>query len=371
MRYIYALFFLLCLFGCKRGVISDTTLTDSSVKSEKLGSFGKNLIDTVVFEKFTVIPLETNTNNFIQRIERIIINNDLIYIFDKRLNKVCIYNDKGKQINYIHSVGQGPQEYISATDISIDEETDDLLLLCDKPYKMMRYSSEGDFMEEIKYSEFYLEFSAVDNNIFCVLDDNTSEYEIACSNLRLKMESKGLLSREDINKTCYDGGKYLVKSQNLIYSRRFDPCLYFIRDNSIEKRFEFDFGKYKIPTDIAYEEDCNKLVELCKDRYIFSITNVVESDKYIIFKTNLGICLYEKESNKLSGYRSILNNSLEVGGNVYYPDNANGKSIIMCMQPSDLGYYSEEEIKSNSTLFDLSQKVKDDDNPILIVYEFK
>lgn len=365
----------LCIFlGCnKNEKAKDITVIDHSVKVEQLTSIEESLVDTMIFKRFSVIPLETNQDNLIREIDRISISNGRIYIFDNSLEKICIFDDKGKYINHIHSIGQGPEEYIAAIDFCLDEKNNELLLLCDRPYKLMRYSLDGNFIKETGFSDLYVEIATGSNFefLFCLLN-TSNEYEIACVDQLIQPVYERLIRRKKINKGCYDIGKSLVKSGSLIYARRFDPSLYYIFNDSIVKKYDFDFGGHRFSPDLPYKEDCIELYELCeKNGYIYSITNPIDSDKYILFKTNLCICLYDKENNKLSGYGILFNQSLNAGSNIYYPNQGNGNCIITTFDPSSLSYYSEEEIENNPLLTDLVQKVAPDDNPILIVYEFK
>ncbi|KAA6313852.1 hypothetical protein EZS27_035441 [termite gut metagenome] len=282
-------------------------------------SITKTLIDTLIFKNFISIPLETNDKNFLQEISRVTINNGRIYVFDDRLDKICIFDDKGKYINQIHSIGEGPKEYLAIIDFCLDEKNNEVLLLCDRPYKWMRFSLDGDFIDETTFSDLYMEMSIDSDHLFCLLDENTDEYEIGCFNQNFQFIYKGLASRDNINKECHSRGKSLVKSNNLNYTRRFDPSIYHLSKDRIEKKYEFDFGEHRFPIDLSYEKDCSKFFERCRaGKYIYSITNAVESDKYIIFNTNIGICLYEKETNKLNGYEILLNQSLRSGSNVFF-----------------------------------------------------
>jgi len=373
MKYIQYALVLFIFLGCKENEeIIDITVINNSIKTERLSSIEKKLVDTMIFKEFSVIPLETNEDNLLREIDRISISNSRIYIFDNSLEKICIFDDKGKYINQIHCIGLGPREYIAAIDFCLDVKKNELLLLCDRPYKLMRFSLDGEFISETVFSEFYREIASDSDKLFCLLSDINKKYEIGCFDQEFQPVYKKLAMRKKINKGCYDVGKSLVKSENLIYARRFDPSLYHVFKDSIIKKYDLDFGKYCFSPDLPYKKDCREFFEVAeKNDYIYSITNPVESDKYILFKTNICICLYEKETNKLHGYDILFNHSLNAGSNNYYPNNVNGNSIIMTLDPSSLSYYSDETIKKNPLLSDLVQKVAPDDNPILIVYEFK
>lgn len=373
IKYIEIFIFVSIFASCKRYHNEyDKTVVDNSIKSGELLSFDNCLVDTDLFDKFTIIPLETNNDNLFKKIDRITINNERIYLFDNNTEQILIFDIKGKYINTIHQIGQGPGEYISIMDFCLDEKNKEILLLCDVPYKLMKYSLEGKFISDITFSNLYGELSMDSGNIYCVLNEAKDKYELGCFDENMKSKFKGLSVRRGINVDCYYSGKSLVKSNKLIYTRRFDPALYYVSCDCIEKKIVFNFGKYQVTDDLQYEKDCYKLFQAAKNKdCIYSITNVVESDRYIIFTTNLGLCVYMKETNELKGYNMIHNSNLNMGNNIYYPNEGDKNTIITSFEPASLAYYDDKAIESNSILRDLMKKVKYDDNPILIVYRFK
>jgi len=351
--------------------ITDQTVMDHSIRSELFSSIEEELIDTTIFKACSVIPLETTDESLFQDIDRICISNDRIYIYDYRLHKVIIFDEKGKYINQIRNIGQGPKEYDSTIDFCIDEMNSELILLCDRPYKMMRFSKDGEFIHEKTLSGFNKSITMDSGYFFCQTVES-KDYEIACFDKEFNHICTGLSKLKNVDNSCYSGGKFLVKSKNICYTRRFDPSVYYLFKDSIVKKYEFDFGKYKAPMNLANEEDCEQFFKTIREnKYIFSITNVVESERYILFKTNICVCLYDKKTNSLKGYNMLYNPSLIWGSSVYYPNEGSSNSIIASFQPENLSYYSEETIKNNTVIKDLVDNSKEDDNPILVIYHFK
>ena len=368
----YLLALVIILNNCSKARKTvDNTIIDNHKKSESLSSIEERLIDTTIFKSFSVIHLETNNESLFRSIDRISIKNELIYVYDNSLKKVIIFDQKGKYINHIHKIGQGPGEYISTIDFCVDEKSTELFLLCDRPYKIMRFSNDGQFISEKRYSGLHKAITIDSGCFFCELFwcDN---HEIGRFDNEFNLINTGLLKSKYYFNTCYCDGQQLVKSKNIYYTRRFDSSIYQLTKNSLERKYEFDFGKFGLPEYLSSEEDCYKLhTTSYEQNYIYFITNVVESERFIFFNTNLGICLYDKSTNRIKAFRILFNSSIKYGSNLFYPNEGNGNSIITAIQPSKLLYYDEEMIRNNADVKNLVNNYKEDDNPILIVYFFK
>ena len=76
-----------------------------------------------------IIPLEDNDASFIKEITKVFIDTNRMILFDKRLNKVFLYSDKGKYINRVDPTGYGPREFNRITDVDFDPNDHRLYLL--------------------------------------------------------------------------------------------------------------------------------------------------------------------------------------------------------------------------------------------------
>ena len=96
------------------------------------------LADSVFFKSSIVVPLETNSSSLVQKITRMCIVQDTLFILDSALSKVFIFDMKGHYLGGIHEIGNGPQEYIHISDICINPIRKCIALLCDQPYKLKK-----------------------------------------------------------------------------------------------------------------------------------------------------------------------------------------------------------------------------------------
>ena len=155
MRILF-LTILLFFLGCtsKSNKVEPGAINES-INIDKFIITNHALDDSTIFKQCHTVFLETNDNSLIREINRIYKTEDYIFIFDKLLKKICVFDDQGKYQTKIHNIGQGPQEYISLMDFCLDTEKEQIVLLCDKPNKIMRFTYSGEFVSEIKHSDFF------------------------------------------------------------------------------------------------------------------------------------------------------------------------------------------------------------------------
>lgn len=112
------------------------------------------------------VPLETSDESLIGQLDEIIISDKYIVLLDRfQTQTIFIFDLSGSFIRKIHNIGKGPGEFTQPTDIIIDEESDQILLLHGFPSKIIKYKLNGEFVGEIGLP---MRFSA-----FCYLEDKS------------------------------------------------------------------------------------------------------------------------------------------------------------------------------------------------------
>ena len=109
--------------------------------------------------------------------------------------------------------------------------------------------------------------------------------------------------------------------------------------------------------------------------YIYAMTDVSESENYLMFKTNIAIFILNKKTQILEAYKTIQNSSTKLSSNSYISIGNNSRMVGSILRPSLLVDIKERVNEypnfDNFELLKLAKKVKGDDNPILLLYEFK
>ncbi len=83
-----------------------------------------------LFDGFEYIALETKKESLFGTINKLIVHDDKYFILDKvKRKKVLIFAEDGTFIRTIGSVGKGPGEYSNMEDFTIDEATQNIVIL--------------------------------------------------------------------------------------------------------------------------------------------------------------------------------------------------------------------------------------------------
>ena len=335
--------------------------------------------DTIYFKKSQIIPLETNDNSLFRKINRICYDENKLFLLDKSLNKIIIFDITGKHITSIQKVGQANGEYTSVMDFCIDTNKKQIFLLCDRPYKIIKFDYTGQFIKEKKLDDLYFNIITDSNYIYCnkleVGSNANSDYEIDCYSLDFESKHTYLSLRDNIKSLVYSTGNQLTSTLNNYYSRRFDNSIYQLNTKNVINKYTIDFAINSIPESILTTTNQEDLMKLVREKnWVYSITDIVENNNFLMFKTNIALYVYDKKNYELNGFKTIANSTLKLNNNSFYPLN-NSNKIASIISPSVLSAVKKtakaRKDFDNFELLRIAEKVKDEDNPILILYEFK
>lgn len=155
-RLISCLFFILLTMACQKEMSSgvDSYDVDAIRNSNKVF----NVEDSGL--KFSYIPLEMSDSSLVGDIEKILLTKDYIIVRSNEL--IFLFDYTGKFIRRIGTQGDGPGQYKSIWDVSIDESEQRLFLADYSTSKVLEYDMEGRFLSDYSYNPFWWTFEAID-----------------------------------------------------------------------------------------------------------------------------------------------------------------------------------------------------------------
>ena len=316
-------------------------------------------IDKPAFEYFSFIKLETNKECLLKDISKVLCYDNNIYILSLDEPTVFIFDKTGKFLSKI-KMGQGPEEVLFVSDISINDEK---LYVLDMFKTIKEYDLEGNFIQK-KYTFdlnfFSFEFTSsglllFDNNMNKKSDYNIYFYSDS-GERKTFLEKKEWMRNVVINTLNVTKDHYLTwPSSDTIYSIDMSRCeltpAYFIdfKGKGINaQKIEKPLSAYNISED----ED-----------FAWWVQNFLLYDNSFFFSFKYHETYYVKSINDLTMiYSQLLKDipSLKTPS-VGYKD---GELIFACQTYSLID--SRNSLGGTSPHDIYSEDMDETDNPILI-----
>jgi hypothetical protein len=200
------------------------------------------------FEDYHFITLATGDQYLIKDIDKIHIDDDKIYVLDKRNFSVLIFDTTGNYLNHLKRQGNGPGEYVDITDFMVVDSS--IFVLSRAMKKILVYSISLNYVESYSLDDFYDYCYYLDKKIFLYSSySNDTHFNIRVYDIESRKIEKNFLpfkvnqsfsfSPTPFNKT-FDG--------NLFVTQQYDYNVYEYKHNVLDTIFKFDFNtKDKIP----------------------------------------------------------------------------------------------------------------------------
>ena len=376
-------------------------------------------------KELTYIPLETNQSSLIKHVQKIIIQNDKIYIYDKAPSdlsgKVMIFGINGRHIATLDKRGRGPDEYFSTQTVAVTPSDHILIMTRDagileydqnlKLVKKLIFNDGGkrwlyDNVVVLKEGLYALTIYRVDYNepddgayTFAIYDDLLEN----CS-FEIKQPIK-IFTRDSRPAFSWGGTyfPYLLNDEMIFYRIHNDSIFGIDLKNNYAKslRYTFNFGKYALPE----PPKDNPLKTYEEESRFISFSSILESDNYMFIKfvfrgmapepfgtpsrsvtlmdrvvtsegwqNTMVYGIYDKNQEKLSLLNQPtpgilgLKNDLDGGPPIIWPESVmSGNKLIT--------YYTAMEmmelIEQGKVDKELFGNITDNDNPIVVIAKEK
>lgn len=339
--------------------VTDTCITDT------IGTIYWNCADiddeefriSSITNNYSLLRLENSDPSFIGEINKIEFYDSLIFVLDKKyLSKILVFNGTiGSYICTIGKIGQGPGEYLSLNDFSIDKENNKIYLLCNKNL-VYTYTLLGEFIES-KELPFYASNMEVLGEKLYFKCDTRSSHHLIITDKNINIISKKFrtdlyrnIDREQVH-------HFQKRNNELIFHRFLDNNIYKIdSDGKISIAYQLLLGEdaitFKDVTDLSSKE----LKKELKQKTYYKYFTETEEYAFLVFIKN-GIphlSIYNKSNNQIQThkYENALNDYL------------NDKLPILEYEhplTGFIGILNYEALTNNDNI--------DETNPILILFD--
>lgn len=379
MKTIYSiLFLLLFLLSCSQQTQNNKEKVRTyniSLENISTSNFFTN-VDTAYF-----VVLETNNNSLIGEIGQLSISNKLI-LTDRQTNSIMQFDLKGNHISTNTKVGNGPGEYIRIDGLCIYEPKDYIMILDAMKNKVIVYDSNFNFIEERNTS---VPFGPT---AFSIFDYNTLVFEQSINSTQSDKKYNLFVNNKNgettyllpFNKTANTVFSPRITlyytNDTLVYVPTYNNIVYNIFNNKIEPRLKFDFGDKWIKEDIVYNsslgENPLKFIETLKDQDFVYFFNELENSTHIYidfyYKNDSYISIINKKDNKNTLIRLNKNNDFSIKPLSIYKDYF---IIPVTTSESTKIINNNYKFKGKNKMFELNNKLQEENNPILMFVKFK
>ena len=405
IKNIYYLFFILCLLSCnhvKKNVqeigVNDHLYVIDMDKAE----YEEKILLSEICSNMKTIILETNDDVLINDVGGVQVYKDYIFVLDdKKDANLFAFNKQGKFIRKYGSRGNGPGEYLSIKDFTIDPEKEIIFLADDYGDQILCYDmNTGKFISKIsidKGATNCLNIQYNNGKLYTDVnyyqpDENAvllREIDMATGNIKnCWLEAK----RYNMG---WDGGVQIISKmeESFFYEKNQETCKYVnvFMDTiiSIGKNGIAPYAVFKeknwITTKgltLIIEDTKDGILQAIRDRgFSFQISNYMEWNDYISFNylkgKDLYFVLFNKKNGKIRTSKLLLNDLgyKNVGiVSSFVCSDENGLYEMIGMFSIDGFVQSIQQydiLKESLDKYEELMNLPEDTNPILFYYEFK
>lgn len=274
---------LLLLYSCQSSKIAD-------IPQEHIVYPGKNLTSLFdVIDSIKIISLQHNNEIIIGRQPEFWHRDSSFYLVDKYGTGIIFrFGEDGRFINSIGKIGRAPKEYIKLIDVYIEDDKNEIDIISDPVMNMHKYSKEGTYIENKKYDIPITCFCKTGKNYWLYLGYNNyfSNYRFLHADSNMQIIEKKFPFKTNI--ISPHGYPIFNCYKNHIYVHEyFNSSISEIKNDSIKKLYDFDFGSYNVPESFFNTKDPYKAFENLNQEGFINIIAFHKTDNQCVIEAIL------------------------------------------------------------------------------------
>lgn len=330
------------------------------------------------------IPLETNDNTLIRRINKLLFHDGKFYLLDTDANTIFIFNRDGSFLRKISRLGRGPGEYVDIRNFDVSKDDNSIWVYDNQSQKIIVYDEDLADFQTVNLKYHFEEFAIKGQEAIYVRNlysDGEIHERLAELDIQ-KMEYKSLYNKDDYEDDFdlqrFGGYMFHNSAGKLLLNPRFKNNIVQIHNGELENVYEIigDFPDQSIIE--KYRKDPMEV--LSSKQYILSINNIYETAGTMIFRivkdmSSLGAVIVSKNSGE---YFTVEFNNEDkyFGGFTGIYGTAENKYVSYVSPASYRNEYWEQyqKIIEESPLSEENKSVLLDaepaDNPIIVLFDF-
>ena len=369
-RYIIIFFSFLFFLSCTE--TSTRTVEEIGDIKVNIDSLGKAELNV---NSLRYIPLETNEQSLISNITKVMFVNRCFYIFDRVAKRVVVFSDTGKYLYHIQKIGNGPGEYIEPVDMDVAQ--DGTVYIADNATRrIIEYTHRGRSFKDFDIGFYFGGFAlSKDGNFYLadirengVLTISLAKFEVKTSKLTVIEAYEPALKRSIM---YFSSHLFYHSYDKTYYYARFTPFVYALNGDNVWKQIELHTEK--IPTkEQIIEWEKQKIGERFDTKgLICGLSGCYETKKFILLVSRPVYPIYtfiETKNRKVYNFQSL---GKRLSGNSGIRGVADSCFISFCTPSQRNIFHILDECGNLSEEQKQFSELKEDDNPILMLFDFK
>ncbi len=335
----------------------------------------KEVFSTDIIDSIEYIIL-ADTDQPIGSVEKMVVEDNKIMLWDNSHKCIWIFDDKGKFINQIAKLGRGPEQYTSLHGFSYTA-SDKIHINDWRVQKIKTYSLLGELICEEKtdgYVSNYVEFEGLKcffNHDFEGDGEGKFYFNVKGSD----NNAKGYLKYKSPFRFFGNGGDFILKNNESLYlTLPYYDTIYSFENQQLIVKCVLDFGANNYPTQELYNAKTMDEIHniLGRGGYIGNPSNVLISKKHLVlnygqqidvYNTNVSTLVYNYITNSLYTYSIFNQGKHEIS--VGYPLATDGYSFY------SLKYLYEIPDTVKERFEEMGYVKHENSNPIIVKYNYK
>jgi hypothetical protein len=333
-------------------------------------------------ENVRYIHLETKENNYLRRIQKVLLKDNYIFVTDRK--SVFQFRENGKFIRQVGKEGKGPGEHSNRISFTLNPAKNEVLIFSSGSNHLNFYDIEsGEFKDsKIIGFDFYDIELISDENIACLTYELNAGYSLNTLVEAYIINNKGIKVDSILN---FERKDYVGNSAGFPIHYKYNNSLYYIynyRDNVYkltkdlgkEPYLHLEFNNVLCGNELVLIPDPSK-IQFPDHLFVHS---VLENEEYIFISVYAGFDLsfsgnnihhliYNKKNATVSHVRSIKWDC----GLEFWPQWIENEKLISCFQPHEfLEHFGDIKNKETSNYnIDFITSLNKHDNPILVIVD--
>jgi hypothetical protein len=328
--------------------------------------YGKDIVEDIKY-----IPLKIVDNKFlIESINSVLVTDSLLFIADRSQKALFVYDSDGNPLHKIGSMGQGPGEYISLSEVILDREKRKIIICDLSSRKILHYDFSGKLLKETGMPYEDLNYFAMDSKSDIIISERCDlkrDLLIAFDeskdiiNSHLKLNKKHVNHYIPLTSIRWESSPFYTYNDTVFYLSIFDYAIYSYTDGKFNREYYLNIPENLKITSTVPVADVN---EYYAKQLLYKFTSLTVTDDLITFKAwglfGSNNVLYDRKNKKSYCYQNLY-----CEGEGFYQDQLlteyNGWFVFLIYDQKGLEYLQK----------DVGIALEEDANPVLCFVKFK